>query len=199
MYGNYANQGVELIGGKASVPNDDVAKLMYYLHCVDTVINYNGIDRLTDYHNYMSLTVDDMVLLFKLVLIFNPEIFVKAGIFLLADDLLPYGVDNQFYQITDERIGLYVDNQIAIGGRTVKVLKVMACNEDWLVRNYYRPWIDLFEMANKYQGSDLRRSYHPPQPPTKPPVLKGKGPIRHPPPPPPPKPRHESKGCCILF
>ena len=49
MIGNFANQGVELIGGKASVPNDDVAKLMYYLHCVDTVINYNEIDKLSDY------------------------------------------------------------------------------------------------------------------------------------------------------
>ena len=151
MYGNFANQGVEAIGGRTSVPNNDVAKLMYYLSCVDTVINYNGIDKLSDYQNYNSLTKDDLVELFKLVLIFNPKIFVDAGIFIIDDELLPYDLDNQFYQITDERIGLYINDQIAIGGRTVKVLKVMVCDENWLLRNYFTPWKNIFEMADRME------------------------------------------------
>ena len=202
MYGNFVKQGIKATGQTASVPDDDVAKLMYYFNCVASVINYSGLDKLTNYKNYKSLTVDDMDLLFKFVLIFNPKIFVEAGIFLLADDLLPYGKDNEFYQITDERIGLYVDDQIALGGRTVKVLKVMACNKDWLIRNYYTPWLNIFEKANQYHGSDLRKSYRPPQPPTGP--LEFNGPIRkqkikEPENPPQPLPRHKSYNCCILF
>ena len=203
MYGNFANQGVEAIGGRTSVPNNDVAKLMYYLSCVDTVINYNGIDKLSDYQNYNSLTKDDLVELFKLVLIFNPKIFVDAGIFIIDDELLPYDLDNQFYQITDERIGLYINDQIAIGGRTVKVLKVMACNEDWLMRNYFTPWENLFELAEQYHGSDLKKSYHPPNPPVKPtynpPIRKKtiKKSVNSPPEP--YIPRHKSECCCLLF
>ena len=56
----FNNLKVEAIGQKVTIPNDDVAKLMYYLSCVDTVINYNEIDRLTDYENYDLLSVDGM-------------------------------------------------------------------------------------------------------------------------------------------
>ena len=78
MYGNIVNKGIKATGQTASVPNDDVARLMYYFKCVVSVINYSGIDKLTNYKNYKSLTVDDMALLFKFVLIFNPELFVEG-------------------------------------------------------------------------------------------------------------------------
>ena len=60
----FNNLKVEAIGQKVTIPNDDVAKLMYYLSCVDTVINYNEIDRLTDYENYDLLSVDGMAELY---------------------------------------------------------------------------------------------------------------------------------------
>ena len=167
MLGNVQNSRVYAFGERTSVPNDNVAKLMYYLSCVDIVINYNEIDRLTDYQNYDLLTKDDMVELFKLVLLFNPKIFIDAGIFIIDESLLPYDLDNQFYKITDERIGIYVNDEIMIGGRNVKVLKVMVCNEDWLERNYYRPWKNLFELYDQYKRSQTRIVYYipPPQPP----------------------------------
>ena len=170
MLGNVQNSRVYAFGERTSVPNDNVAKLMYYLSCVDIVINYNEIDRLTDYQNYDLLTKDDMVELFKLVLLFNPKIFIDAGIFIIDESLLPYDLDNQFYKITDERIGIYVNDEIMIGGRNVKVLKVMACNEDWLVRNYYRPWNNLFELYDQYKRSQTRIVYYIPPPPPPEPV-----------------------------
>ena len=174
MFGSFNNVKVRTFGERTSVPDDNVAKLMYYLSCVDTVINYNEIDRLSDYQNYDSLSVDDLTELFKLVILFNPEIFVEAGIFILDESLLPYDLDNQFFEITDERIGIHVNNEIFIGGRSVKVLKVMACNEDWLVRNYFRPWKNIFELTERYRNSQ-RNDYVPPPPPK--PVYKPPPPI----------------------
>ena len=150
----------EAIGQKVTITNDDVAKLMYYLSCVDTVINYNEIDRLTDYENYDLLSVDGMAELFKLVLLFNPKIFIDAGIFILDPVLVPDDSDNEFYQITDERIGIHVNSEIVIGGRTVKVLKVMACNLDWLNTFYFEPWKNIFEAAERE-----KEMYLPPPPP----------------------------------
>ena len=95
MLGNVQNSRVYAFGERTSVPNDNVAKLMYYLSCVDIVINYNEIDRLTDYQNYDLLTKDDMVELFKLVLLFNPKIFIDAGIFIIDESLLPYDLDEK--------------------------------------------------------------------------------------------------------
>ena len=170
MLGNVQNSRVYAFGERTSVPNDNVAKLMYYLSCVDIVINYNEIDRLTDYQNYDLLTKDDMVELFKLVLLFNPKIFIDAGVFIIDESLLPYDLDNQFYKITDERIGIYVNDEIMIGGRNVKVLNVMVCNEDWLERNYYRPWKNLFELYDQYKRSQTRIVYYIPPPPPPEPV-----------------------------
>ena len=47
-------------------------------------------------------------------------------IFILDSRLLISGFDNEFYQITDERIGIHVNEEVMIGGRVVRVLKVMA-------------------------------------------------------------------------
>ncbi len=162
--GDYGEDNISIIpiGERTTVPNDDLARLMYYLSCVDTVINYQGIDKLSDFRNYKRLTVDDASVLFKLVLLFNPEIFLNAKIFILQIDPLPNGADNQFYEITNERIGIHINNQIVIGGRTVRVMKFMVCNPAWLIRNYYRPWKNIFEIAKNYR--------HRPPPPPKPPI-----------------------------
>ena len=50
FFGN--RMGIKAIGQRTSVPDNDLARLMYYLSCVDTVIQYHEIDRLTDYQNY---------------------------------------------------------------------------------------------------------------------------------------------------
>ena len=153
LSGFYNEDNINIVptGERTTVPDDDVAKLMYYLSCVDTVINYQGIDKLSDFKNYKRLTVDDMADLFELVLLFNPEIFLNAKIFILEIDPLPNGLDNQFYEITNERIGIHINNQIIIGGRTVRVMKFMVCNPAWLIRNYYRPWKNIFEKAKNYK------------------------------------------------
>ena len=143
---------------------DDAAKLMYYLSCVDTVINYNEIDILTDYENLNLLSVDGLTKLFKLFLLFNPNIFVDECIFIIDDSLLPYGLDNQFYEITNERIGLHIDDVIFIGGRTVKVLEVMVYNESWLFCNYLRPWENILDLTERYQRRYSRPFYVPPPP-----------------------------------
>ena len=71
--------------------------------------------------------------------LFNPKIFINASIFIVNEDLLPNNTANEFYKITDERIGVHVNQQVMIGGRAVKVLNIMACNSSWLNRNYLTP------------------------------------------------------------
>ena len=156
--GDYGEDNISIIpiGERTTVPNDDVARLMYYLSCVDTVINYQGIDKLSDFRNYKRLTHDDMIVLFKLVLLFNPEIFLNAKIFILQIEPLPNGADNQFFEITNERIGIHINNQILIGGRTVRVMKFMVCNPAWLMRNYYKPWKNIFEKAESYLNGQYK-------------------------------------------
>ena len=75
---------------------------------------------------------------------------------------------NQFYQITDERIGMVVNNEFLIGGRTVKVLKVMACNLNWLKKYYFTPWKNILELTNQYKSYSQPSFIYTPPPPPKP-------------------------------
>ncbi len=105
----YNDVQVNSIGKKVTVPNNDIARLMYYLSCVDTVINYNEIDNLTDYNSYYLLTDNEIDILIETVLILNPKYFVDAGIFILDSYLVPDDMNNEFYEITDNRIGFHIN------------------------------------------------------------------------------------------
>ena len=197
FFGN--RMGIKAIGQRTSVPDNDLARLMYYLSCVDTVIQYHEIDRLTDYQNYDSLDVEDITVLLELVILFNPKFLVDKGIFILDESLLPNDLDNQFYQITDERIGIHINNEIMVSGRTVKVLKVMACDEEWIFRNYINP---LKRAFNKEAEYERRRPLPPPQPVNiRPPVIIVQPPPKqsYMPPPPAPKRGKENISCCCCF
>ena len=131
------NITVRAFGTSTTVPNNAIAKLMYYLDCVAAVIDYE--DRtLTDYQNYNELSGEQLVEVYWIAKLLNPSIFINAGIFIVDQKLL-FDKTNQFYEITDETIGAHVNSEIMIGGKVVKVLKLMACNDTWLSNNYYKP------------------------------------------------------------
>ena len=142
---NHNQVSVKSIGKTVLIPDNDIARLMYYLSCVDTVINY-GEDILSDYENYDLLTPTQKEVLVKLVEMFAPPFFIKAGVFILDQNLLPGNFNNEFYQITDQRIGIHINQEIMIGGRTVRVLKIMACNTAWLNKYYYTPLKNIYYM-----------------------------------------------------
>jgi len=82
MYAGINRCHVQPIGVNVTIPNNDFARFMYYLSCVDTVIQYdNTDDMLTDYENYDLLNGDQLVVLVSLVTLFNPKIFID-GVFL---------------------------------------------------------------------------------------------------------------------
>lgn len=161
----YNDRKVEAIGELVTIPDNDIAKLMYYLSCVDTVINHDQEedDILTDFQHYYLLTETQKNILFYLVLLFNPLIFFDAGVFIKDENLVPPGADNEFYQITDNKIGIHVSDQIMIGGHSVKVLKIMACNEDWLYKFYINP-LDNLKRIDISQYEDYIPSNKSPSP-----------------------------------
>ena len=146
------NTTVKMFGGKANVPNNTMDKLMYYLHCVVNVIQYEN-SVLTDYQNYDELSGKELLAVYDVAKLLNPSLFINAGIFILDQKLL-VDTDNQFYEITDETVGVHVNQEIMIGGRSVKVLKIMACNMLWLNRNYYRPIQEIDSSIREYLAKE---------------------------------------------
>ena len=130
---------VERTGTVVHVPDNDLARLIYYLNCVLVVIQYEKNNKLTDYEHYYYLTSEEEKAVYGLAALFTPKIFIDAGVFILNPDLVPYGSSNTFYKITDDRIGVHVNKEIVIGGRVVRVLEVMALTTEWLNRYYIEP------------------------------------------------------------
>ena len=95
-----ANQiGVTEFGGLANVPNNDVARLMYYLDCVCGTINYrdNDIQRYRYYRNWASLSNDEVRVLLILCWTLSPDEF--DGRVFFHSDALCENRGSKFYEI----------------------------------------------------------------------------------------------------
>ena len=64
---------VESIGKTVTIPNNDIARLMYYLSCVGTVINYDNMDTISDYEHYYLLNAEQKEIILK------PNLFVQPA------------------------------------------------------------------------------------------------------------------------
>ena len=130
---------VKPIDRTVTVPDNRLAKLMYYLACVFKVIQYDENPRLTDFQNYYLLSNEEEQTVLGLVALFNPKVMVDLSLFIVSSNLVPNGKPNEFYQITDDKIKVHVNSEVVIGGRVIKVLKIMACTETWIDRYYIQP------------------------------------------------------------
>lgn len=152
---DYNSLKVEECGRTVYVPKNDLARLMYYLDCALAVIQYEEDNKLTDYEHYYNLSEEEEKAVYKLAVFFNPKIFIDGKVFIFNPDLVPYNSNNQFYKITDDRIGVHVNQEIIIGGRVVRVLKVMALTKEWLNKNYFEP----LERLNYKYNSQKTKGY----------------------------------------
>lgn len=155
------NLKIESIEDTSSVPDNNVAKLMYYLKCVCTVIDddedFSGKKFIfTDYRNYHRLSSDGIEGLLLLAFLFNPLVFIDAGVFIVGPDRIPSlpSCYNKFFKITDQRIGLHIDDSMLIGGKSVKVLKIMVFNNNWLDEYYINPFKNLNRTYKKHQKDE---------------------------------------------
>ena len=111
---------IKAFGRYTTIPNNAIAKLMYYLHCVTSVIDIIIDPVLTDYQNYDELTWEQLKEVHNIATKYSPDIFQSHKIFIVDRDLLNNSSNNEFYEITDETIGIHVDKEIIIGGRVTK-------------------------------------------------------------------------------
>ena len=121
---------------KVFVPEDDIAKLMYYLDCVSTVLKYDGFYPYNDYKNYKYLTSEERKLVIELAILFNPKIMVDVGVFVETDNL---DMNNRFFELTDETMNIHANEVIVIGGITTRVLKIMLFKSNWVFQNFIWP------------------------------------------------------------
>ena len=131
---------LELSGHRVTVADNDVARLMYYLHCVCTAIDCNNDDnirRFIDYDRWSSLSAAEQVALIALCYTFSPDVFIDKVFF--NSDALCGDLGNQFYKIHQVRSQLLAAESIVIAGQVRRVNQIMTYKMIWMKTYYLDP------------------------------------------------------------
>ena len=140
----------------ATVPNDPIARLMYYFNCVCSCIEPDDSDtirRLRDYANYHRLTSDERAQLLMLCLALSPD-KLMGTIFHPTDDCGDYG--NKFLELSAIKTDVLVTDSLLVGGQRKKIQSIMLFKKSWVENNYIEPL------------RSIQRSSRPPPPPPPP-------------------------------
>ena len=123
-----------------SVANDDIARLMYYLHCVTVGVGLDILqDDLIHHQNYCSLSPTRIALVIQTAADLSPDIFVDKLIFRDDDHkVLERGERNKFVRISACDI-VSLQSNIFLMGKVRNVTQVMFFNSSWLDSNYTQP------------------------------------------------------------
>ena len=80
---------VKLTGRTVYVPENKIAKLMYYLDCVTGVIQFDRNNKLLEYQDYYLLSEEEEEMVVTLAILFDPKIFIDKKLFLVGPEYVP--------------------------------------------------------------------------------------------------------------
>ena len=138
--------------------DNDISKLMYYLNCINIVIQVNIYHKYIDYLNPNNISKEEEEIILNLALKYKPKILIDNGVFILNQNLLKENSSNEFYQLNDERIETKVNPEILIEGNVINPTQLMACNYGWISTYYHEP----IESINKKKIGIANVSYQQP-------------------------------------
>ena len=130
---------VKRTGSSTTVPNDPIAKLMYYFNCVCVCIEPDSSDtirRLRDFANYHRLTSDEREQLLVMCLALSPDKLIGT-IFHPTDDC--GGSSNEFLELSAIKTDMVVTDSLLVGGQRKKIQKIMIFLKSWMEDYYNEP------------------------------------------------------------
>jgi hypothetical protein len=138
-----------------TVPNNDVARLMYYFSSVCYCIDYNDSDisRYRNFQNWSSLSYNEIRVLLALCLTISPDV-LDDKVFFNSDSLCGNS-PNKFLEITQVSHQLMAVQSIIIAGRRCQVNKIMTYKVSWMYDNYINP---IKRLAQRYNTNTSQSS-----------------------------------------
>lgn len=121
------------------IPNNDLAKVMYYLDCVCYCIDYKDrhIHRYTNYTKSGLLSAKEVAAVFELALTLSPDQLI--GRVFYPNNVLKCDAEGRFYQVAQVRGQLNLMASIVVAGRTCQIQNILAFQEPWLTEYYLDP------------------------------------------------------------
>ena len=145
---------------KVTLPENDTAKLMYYLRSVSTVLSLetmeDNIARLTDYKNHYVLTNDEKVKLLSLCKKFSPD-KLEGKCFFHSDEI---GGDlaNRFFLLNSTEAAFVAAESVSIGAITVSVKTIMVYKMSWKIQFYTNPMNQVQRRENQAKRRENQRA-----------------------------------------
>ena len=122
-----------------NIPNNDLAKVMYYLDCICYCIDYRDrhIQRYTNYTKSSLLSQKEVEAVFLLALKLSPDQLLGKVFF--PSDVFNCDVDGKFYEMNQVRHHLVIPPSLMIADRKCQIQNVLAFKESWLIEYYLEP------------------------------------------------------------
>jgi hypothetical protein len=121
----------------AAVPDDDFARLMYYLSCIERIstIDFARISKYTEYSTLSSRACETML---NTAVEFSPDILYELGVFVpVGDDAIKN--ENGFFDINQQSYTVVASSNISIGKFNGEITKIMLYKQNWLEKYYLSP------------------------------------------------------------
>jgi hypothetical protein len=130
----------DTFGVNVVIPDNDVARVMYYLNCVTVSLGLDILeDDLVDYKNYHRLSRARAAQVFQAALLFSPDEFINKLIFLDDEGDVTGTSSNEFVKFSVACSMVSLQRSVVIAGKVQSVTKVMFFKSSWLDQNYMRP------------------------------------------------------------
>ena len=138
------NLQVEATGVATSVPNNSIAKLMYYLTCLNHCLGDFLPERLTDYQHYSQTSEEEKTIVAVTAVLLSPDEVLNKVMFLVETGSPTLrGKSCEFYNFTEAQRVLSAipvgNGVIVVDGKSVNVSRIMVCQESWLLNYYIQP------------------------------------------------------------
>jgi Zinc finger, ZZ type len=132
--------GYEDVGTTCTVPNNDIARVMYYLHCVTVGCDMDVLqDDLVDYKHYYRLSKSRADGVFLAAYTYSPDELIGKTLFRDGTNEFTENKSNAFLKVTEATSILAVQESVLVAGKQTKVAKVMVYTDEWLKTYYIDP------------------------------------------------------------
>jgi hypothetical protein len=157
------SMSMKATGVSVTVPNNDIARLMYYLNCVNVCLRIDELDSsLLDYANHWRLSPARRQAVVQIALILSPDELLDKVFFRDDDGDITDDSANEFCDVTVACDLIQIDSSAIIAGTVQNVRKVMFFKTSWLRNNYFGPMTRLNRPAPTrtivYQAAPQRRN-----------------------------------------
>ena len=134
---------IKKTGSPTTVPENPIAKLMYYFHCICSCVEADDdytTRRLRDYqNNYLRLSDEEEAKLLILCLALSPDKLIGTILFPVKDEEDLDGMVANFFEVSAVSTRVVVSQSLLIGGQQKKVHKILMFKKAWIESNYYDP------------------------------------------------------------